>query len=626
MLLTPRAIAEDASFHAFINGYLREVDGGHWEVSELWCSRHAVPRWLRNTLQGRELLALALPAQGMQLVLDVAYRSQVGRHHFYAAFLRHNHDMAQWQAAEPLYLLINLVREVYLGQTGAAHRGASFTGDAIKCNEVELLSRLLDSYQLMTRYLEARLSDPALASIDFIDSEQALLFGHWLNPTPKSKQGMAFWQQAHYSPELRGEFKLHYFSVAPSLVKEGSVLHQATSAVLLAELNRVEAVTLPKGHVLIPVHPLQAHFLLLQDWVRSLLAEGLMSYLGERGAPYTATSSVRTVFRNDAEWMLKFSIPVRITNSLRNNKRDELEDGMAVERYLRKSGFLDGNPQFGLVDDPGYICVQRPGAEDEASGFEVVLRRNCFAGDKGQGVCSVLALAQAPYDATLASGGTSLLKKIILGLAEDEGRPRRAVALDWFDAYWRCAIESLILLYDRYGIALEAHQQNSLLEVSGGYPSRYYYRDNQGFYLSRQYQDTLYEIDDMLTMSEMFYQDDKIFSAIAYYVFINQLFAVIYRLGADGLVDEPSLLAQCRRHLHGLQGRMTGVGRDFIRFLLTSPQLPSKTNFLARINDIDELHDGMEHAVYAPVDNPLYVAAEADCGYRWQEKEDCHVA
>ena len=181
--------------------------------------------------------------------------------------------------------------------------------------------------------------------------------------------------------------------------------------------------------------------------------------------------------------------------------------------------------------------------------------------------------------------------------------------MDWFDQYFICAIESLLTLYDRHGIALEAHQQNSLLDVSSGYPSCYYYRDNQGFYLSNHFSDELAEVGKQLNLTNIFYDDEQIFTAISYYVFVNQLFAVIYRLGADKLISEEVLVDRCRSHLRILQSNLTGVGKDFVDYILTSERLDFKTNLLARVNDIDELQEGMEHSVYSTIANPLYEAS-----------------
>lgn len=608
MKFAASTIAEYASFNAFVNAYLREIDSGVWSDSKqfLLCSDFPFD------LKGNQVVELFLSDSHQRVVMDVAYKSKVGRHHFHGVYVRTDFSgegCSCWQNADLMYLLIAFTRQIYKRQNDISVAAVE-ADDSVKLNEMELLGRLLGSYQAMAHFLNERAGDVALHSTDFIESEQSILYGHWLHPTPKSQQGIAFWQQGLYSPELCGRFKLHYFSADQSLIKQGSSLTEKTSDIIHSEVSRYDQLDLRPGHVLIPVHPLQAHNLLTQSWVKDLINQGALEYLGETGAEYTATSSVRTVFNESSEWMVKLSIPVKITNSLRLNKRRELEDGMVVERYLHHIGFLKNNPQFKVVDDPAYITINHPDNHEADSGFEVVLRRNLFANDKGRGVCSVLTLAQDPIPDANGSEGTSLLKDLVSGLAEKECRSEEQVALDWFDRYWHCAVESILSLYDGYGIALEAHQQNSLLDVSEGYPSCYYYRDNQGFYLSEHFKEELADVGDNLRLTNIFYDDEKIFTAISYYVFVNQLFAVIYRLGADGLLDEETLIDRCRQHLSALQANMQGVGKRFIDYILTSERLDFKTNLLARVNNIDELQEGMEHAVYSTIENPLFSTSD----------------
>ncbi|CAM5602054.1 IucA/IucC family protein [Streptomyces violaceorubidus] len=50
----------------------------------------------------------------------------------------------------------------------------------------------------------------------FLAAEQALLLGHPLHPTPKSREGLTEAEAHRYSPELRGSFPLHWLAVAPS--------------------------------------------------------------------------------------------------------------------------------------------------------------------------------------------------------------------------------------------------------------------------------------------------------------------------------------------------------------------------------------------------------------------------
>lgn len=623
MKFAASTIAEYASYNAFVNAYLREIDAGVWSDNKQFSLSSDFP----FELKGSEVVELFLSDSHQRVVMDVAYKSKVGRHHFHGVYVRTelsedggSSRHSCWKNADLMYLLIAFTRQIYKRQNDISV-AAIEADDSVKLNEMELLGRLLGSYQAMTHFLAERAGDRGLHSTDFIDSEQSILYGHWLHPTPKSQQGIAFWQQDFYSPELCGHFKLHYFSADQSLVKQGSSLTEKTSDIIYSEVARYDELALPTGHVLIPVHPLQAHSLLTQDWVKELMSQGALQYLGEAGAEYTATSSVRTVFSESSEWMIKLSIPVKITNSLRLNKRRELEDGMVVESYLRHIGFLNNNPQFKVVDDPAYITINHPHNHEADSGFEVVLRRNLFTQDKGRGVCSILTLVQDPIPDANGSDGTSLLQDVISELAEKEGRSEKQVASDWFDRYWHCAVESILSLYDGYGIALEAHQQNSLLDVSEGYPGCYYYRDNQGFYLSEHFKEELAGVGDNLSLTNIFYDDEKIFTAISYYVFVNQLFAVIYRLGADGLIDEETLIARCRQHLSDLQKNMQGVGKRFIEYILTSERLDFKTNLLARVNNIDELQEGMEHAVYSTIENPLFSTSDFHKSFVTENKD-----
>ncbi len=73
------------------------------------------------------------------------------------------------------------------------------------------------------RRLPARPPHPPRGRTDlFLAAEQALLLGHPLHPTPKSREGLSEAEARRYSPELRGSFPLHWMAVAPSLLATDS--------------------------------------------------------------------------------------------------------------------------------------------------------------------------------------------------------------------------------------------------------------------------------------------------------------------------------------------------------------------------------------------------------------------
>lgn len=329
-----------------------------------------------------------------------------------------------------------------------------------------------------------------------------------------------------------------------------------------------------------------------------------MPYEGAMGAFYTATSSIRTVYSANEEMMYKFSIPVKITNSLRVNRKHELKAGIVMAQLMNKIDFLQKYSSFRMIDDPAYITVEFPNQEE--SGFEVIFRSNEFPQGKDEGICMLAALVQEPLQSE-----KSKLYQLILKISQSECRSVESVSLDWFEAYWKCAIEPALRLYDEYGIALEAHQQNSVLDISSDYPTTYYYRDNQGYYLSKKYKERLLAIEPTLyETEELFYEDTLIHDRFTYYLFMNQLFPLIARFGEDQLINEKVLLKWSMNQLQLLEKEFAGLGKEFVRNILKQEKLAFKANLLTRFHDVDELEAELEQAVYTKIPNPFVLHYE----------------
>lgn len=590
-----KQIAENATFQAFMNCYIREVSSGHWVRKEEWIKEQR----LSILITEAHMIEIELPIQNTRFAFGMEYKSLVGRHIF-GVSLKYCTKQKQWLVEDKLTILITLIQELHLMAKADGCPGFSLHFD-------ELILRIIESYQTMANYIENRLEDKKQngANATFIEAEQSLLFGHWLHPTPKSRQGMADWQQTSFAPELQGSFQLHYFRVDHKIVKESSVLEKSASELITQSLTKSQPdFVMSEKHCLIPMHPLQAQWLLQQQYVKEAIAEGLIKYEGALGAFYTATSSIRTVYSSNEEMMYKFSIPVKITNSLRVNRMHELKAGIVMARLMNKIDFLQNHPSFRMIDDPAYMTVEFPNQTE--SGFEVIFRSNVFPKGHDEGICMIAALVQEPLPKE-----KSRLYQLIMKISQSEFRSLESISLDWFKDYWKCAIEPLLRLYDEYGIALEAHQQNSVLNISSGYPTTYYYRDNQGYYLSKTYKEVLLSIEPSLhETAELFYEDALIHDRFTYYLFMNQLFPVISRFGADQLIDEKILLKWSIDQLHLLEKEFTGLGKSFVRNILKQDELAFKANLLTRFHDVDELEAELEQAVYTKIPNPFVLQYE----------------
>ncbi len=569
----PRARAEHAAVTTLLNCFLRESGA---EVSD----------------DGRPPLARL----GLELHAPPAYRSPTG-HHAWRLPVRLL-GTAGPVPLDPVLLAALLGGELAAGADAAGRHGAALG---------ELVGAVAESTANVAAFLAAGAGGAGPAATPYIAAEQSLAFGHPLHPAPKSRPQMTPAEVRRYAPELGAAFALHWFRADRSVVAEDSALPGAGSSAtgLLAGLLGRDAGVEPDDRTaLVPAHPWQARRLLGRPQVRALLEAGLLADLGPRGAPWQPTSSVRTVYRADAGFMLKLSLGVRITNSVRTNLAKELARGVEVHRLL-EAGLgveLAGRfPRFAVVRDPAWVTV-RAGAGLE-SGFEVVLRENPYPAASPADATVVAALCAVP-----AGGGPPRLARVVHGLARGEGRSVEAVARQWFKRYLEAVADPLLWLYGAHGIALEAHQQNVVLELEGGWPAGCRYRDNQGYYFKASFADGLRRLVPGLGGASGTVCDDEVADErFGYYLVVNNLLGVVGALGAAGLAGERALLADLAAHL-----RASAPRPPLLRTLLEGSHLRCKANLRTRLAGLDELAGPLEtQSVYVDLPNPLAGAGRA---------------
>ena len=570
--------AERATMQSFLNCYLRETAHFH----EIIAPNEALASY-------ENIISSPLPRQGMELIIPIKYWSLTGRHLFHFPMY---YKVANGPLLPLDYVTLTtlITKEILLDQSRS---GA----------EDELIMRVMLSKQAIEASLIERETDSEALSeeeFEFIDTEQSLLLGHLLHPTPKSKQGLSDRDNEKYSPEWKGSFQLHYFSAHPSIVIEDSALDYDASDIIKQQLKEdtgVDQEWLEQfDHlVLIPVHPLQAMNLLEQEDVQHLLLRGDLQYIGPVGKPFAATSSFRTLYNKGSKYMYKFSVPIKITNSLRINQQKELDRGVEVSRLLSTSFGTELSsyfPAFEIMQDPAYVNIER------VKGFETVIRENPFYRRSSQATC-IAALCQDH-----AFGGESRLSSIIHSIARREKRSLELVSRDWFEKYLDLSLEPMLWLHHEYGLSLEAHQQNSVVELEEGYPKHFYYRDNQGYYFSESKASALKaHLPSLNDRSDTICSDEVAVERFTYYLFFNQLFGLINGFGSSRLAHEDDLIDLVRTRLSNYEH---SEGSPLINSLLNDPVLSCKANLLTRLYNMDELVGSLEtQSVYTMVPNPI---------------------
>ncbi|MFD8419623.1 IucA/IucC family protein [Streptomyces sp. NPDC059466] len=483
----------------------------------------------------------------------------------------------------------------------------------------DLVGRVADSVRRTAVFISDRRERPADTPDLFLAAEQALLLGHPLHPTPKSREELSEAEMPLYSPELRGSFPLHWMAVAPSLLASDSAWTERGRPVraqhLTVRLAGAE-LPLPDGYAALPMHPWQMGEVRHRPVTAALLDAGLLQDLGPYGSPWHPTSSVRTLYRTGAPAMLKLSLGLRITNSRRENLRKELHRGVEVHRLLRgglSKQWQAAHPGFDIVRDPAWLGVDTPDGRP-LTGLDVMIRHNPFGASDDAG-CVAGLVSPRPHarpgtraDAERRPVMRSRLAEIVTRLAGRAGRPRGAVATEWFLRYLEQVVRPVLWLDAEAGIALEAHQQNTLVLLDHeGWPVGGRYRDNQGYYFRASRRA---ELDARLpgigAHSDTFVCDEVTDERFAYYLAINNVFGLIGAFGSQHVADERLLLAAFRRFLTEAAAGPGRLDTPLPAQLLDSPVLRCKANLLTRLHGLDELVGPVDtQSVYVTVTNPL---------------------
>lgn len=576
-----------------------------------WVRENNLTSPVKGTLtsqdRGTPTLRIPLPASGTELLAPVHHWSPTGWHRFGRPHL------ATAPAPNPPMDAVTLAALLARESAGAGRTDRPHAYDS-----TELVGRVADSVRRVAHFIGERREHPADHPDLFLAAEQALLLGHPLHPTPKSREGLSEAEAPFFSPELRGSFRLHRLAVAPCALATDSAWTERGRPVPAEQLTlRLTGgdPELPAGYAALPVHPWQLRELRHRPTTMAMLDAGILRDLGPQGPAWSPTSSVRTLYRSGAPAMLKLSLGLRITNSRRENLRKELHRGVEVHRLLRTGlgeELRATHPGFDIVRDPAWLAVDDQHGRP-VPGLDVLIRHNPFspADDVScvAGFVSPRPMRLADPHARPGPSTRSRLAVTIGRLAARTGRSLGAVAAEWFLRYLEQVVRPVLWLDGEAGIALEAHQQNTLLLLDAdGWPAGGRYRDNQGYYFRESRRAGLDKrLPGIGGRSDTFVSDEVTDERFTYYLAVNNVLGLIGAFGSQRLADEGLLLAAFRGFLVGAATGPTALRTTLPARLLDAPELRCKANLLTRLHGLDELVGPVDtQSVYVTIANPVH--------------------
>ncbi|WP_333874444.1 IucA/IucC family protein [Methylobacter sp.] len=407
----------------------------------------------------------------------------------------------------------------------------------------------------------------------------AAFLDHPLYPTARAKLGLGPDDLALYAPEFQRPFQLRWIAV----VKD--IHFGPEAAISLQELSPsftdvgLDA-RVSDDHALLPVHPL---FMpqMLDALAKAHGLQGKLLFAPKPHLNVLSTLSVRTLAIQGRPGLhIKLPMAIRTLGgkNIRTIKPSTIADGHAVQSLLGRIAAQD-------ADIAGRLLLT-----DESIGAHInhlpelgyILRRYPAGLEQATVVPVAGLLAPTPQG---------------LSVAEELAQHFFAGRLEHFlDAYLETTLRIHLVLWLRYGIALESNQQNTMLVLGTGMPTlRLLLKDNDaprihGAHLAARWptlagfidglQDRRIVVDDELPLAQMF-------TTITLQLNIAVL---IEGLSGLGHLTRKQLYGYVRDKIAALLAELAGQGEDtalarrilleddrqYVKYLLTAASLKPK--------------------------------------------------
>ncbi|WP_436862412.1 IucA/IucC family protein [Staphylococcus caeli] len=462
----------------------------------------------------------------------------------------------------------------------------------------------------------------ANASDSYLASEQSVIEGHPLHPGAKLRKGMTPETAIAYSSEFANTIKMQFILIHQSIAKVESLDKNYNALVYDQFEGLYDIAQQTVGHeqienyYVMAVHPWQYQAVLYQDYATELEINQIVPLNYE--IDYFAGLSFRTLMPKYPKCLphIKLSTNVHITGEIRTLSEQTTINGPQVTQILndiQANDALFKNINAATIDEMAGIHFYNPKDDEtlqpkKSAQLGTLFRENIYNLIAPHTVPMIPSSLVSQYANNLEAPIVTLIKNYT---ASQQIDCYETAALTWIKTYSQALIDLALPLYVKYGIALEAHLQNSIATFSSnGLIHTLYIRDFEGLRIDEAYLNTMgyqtttfHEKSLILTDSAQTVFNKVFYSSIQNH--LGELIATIAQSSEDISLETQIwtiVRAKLVEKLDDIAATMDDNDRiQQIAATLFAPKIDYKCVTTMR------LEDEADYYTYIQVDNPLYL-------------------
>ena len=446
----------------------------------------------------------------------------------------------------------------------------------------------------------------------FEQTEGLLPFGHYAHPYPKLQEKIdtSIECQFHRPTEViwclvhKSILSLNHAETIQNEDAINEILNLFCKDVETHEKEQKKILdSIPDNYFPYPLHSYQWEILKKQK--NEFNENEILRYINQKKilishkSVWYPTTSTRALYSPQKKWMLKFSLSLRITNSIRVLQTEEVKRGMQLTDVLNSNKGKElklkmGDLHFKILEEPFFMALKKENSEEFIKESIVVFRENPFQ-EKETSHFSLATLNQTH----------PITNKTLLATYINQHHQSPEL---WFESYLTNVLQPTLTLQAEFGVYLGAHQQNLIVTLNDqGLIEKAYYRDCQGTGYNEFSYATFYqnETDSKNVLSTTFANQ-----LIKYYFFINSTLGTIKSLCNQNKKLEEKLILRTTLFMTSYKAQLSKQENQtydlsLLNELLNDCEITIKNNFICCLQNINENTIANPLAIYRKIKNPF---------------------